>query len=77
MTEYRIVEKSGVYRIQYRFLYFFWRWYEESVLGPRFVSDKSYFAPYETCCKDEANKKLLSLRMRSKIKEAVWKVIDK
>lgn len=80
MTNYRIVKKGNAYRIQYRFLYLFWRFYEESVWEESDTSstDRAYYKPYEVLSDIKAKKKFLQLTMEAKVKKQKekWQVID-
>lgn len=75
MTEYQLVKRGNVYRIQYKFLHFFWRFYRESVFDGKYKStDLDYYAIYETSDEEKVRRKILKLRLDTKIKKGKGEV---
>lgn len=76
MTEYRmyrIVKRAGRYRIQYRFLHFFWVFHkvavrEEDDIGHDFL----YYEPYETDSLEEAS----DLFRRLNAENEQWTIVE-
>lgn len=72
MTKYQIVKKAGRYRIQCRFLHFFWAFhkvamYEEDDMG----HSSLFYEPYETDLLEEA----LDLFQRLSAEDEQWTVV--